>query len=123
LIVYTVIEPHTNDKDRNRAELAVEEATAELAHDIHSRARVLSDGGVDALVGESRGLDFLLWGSRGPGPVVRRPLAFGLPSKLARQVACPFVVVPPGVDEPLVALFSSWEQTIDASADAPALSV
>jgi nucleotide-binding universal stress UspA family protein len=122
LIAYTVIKPHTHDTDRKRAEVAVDQAIAEVAHDVHPKARVLI-GNVDALVGESRSLDFLLWGCHGPGPV-RAPLAFGLPSKLARQVACPFVVVPPGAAEPLVALFSpSWEQTTDASAAASALSV
>lgn len=106
LIAYTVLEPHTQDADRERADVAVERALAEHAHDIRSEARLLTDDGVDALVAESRGLDFLVRGSRGRGPV-RPPLALGLPSKLARQVACPFVVVPPELDEPLVALFGA----------------
>jgi nucleotide-binding universal stress UspA family protein len=106
LIAYTVIESHTHDGDRRGAELAVERAIAEHAEDINSEARVLSDGGVDALVSESRGLDFLVRGCRGHGPV-RRPLALGLPSRLARQVACPLVVVPPGVEQRLVALFGA----------------
>jgi nucleotide-binding universal stress UspA family protein len=106
LIAYTVIEPHAHDRDRRGAELAVERAIAEHAQDIRSEARVLADGGVDALVGESRELDFLVRGCGGHGPV-RRPLAFGLPSKLARRVACPLVVVPPGVDHRLVALFGA----------------
>jgi nucleotide-binding universal stress UspA family protein len=106
LIAYTVIDPHTHETDRHGAEAAVERAIAEHAHDIHSEACVLTDGGVEALVSESHGLDFLVRGSRGHGPV-RRPLAFGLPSKLARQVACPLVVVPPGVDQRLVALFAA----------------
>jgi hypothetical protein len=38
---------------------------------------------------------------------VRPPLAFGLPSKLARQAACPLVIVPPGREEPLEALFGA----------------
>jgi nucleotide-binding universal stress UspA family protein len=121
LIAYTVIRPNTHDTERRRAEVAVDRVIAELADDVHPKARVLT-GEVDALVGESRGLDFLVWGSRRPGPV-RAPLAFGLSSKLARQVACPFVVVPPRVDEPLVALFSSsWEQTTDASVAASPVS-
>jgi nucleotide-binding universal stress UspA family protein len=106
LIAYTVIESHTRNRDRARAEEAVERAIAEHVHDIRCEARVLTDGGVDALVEESRGLDFLVRGSRGYGPVPT-PLALGLPSKLARRVACPFVVVPPGVDQPLEALFAA----------------
>jgi nucleotide-binding universal stress UspA family protein len=106
LIAYTVIESHTHDKARDRAEVAVERAIAKHGFDIRSEARVLTDGGVDALVGESHGLDFLVRGSRSHGPV-RRPLAIGRPGKLARKVACPLVVVPPGVDQPLVSLFGA----------------
>jgi nucleotide-binding universal stress UspA family protein len=90
LIAYTVIESHAHPTARAHAELAVERAIAEHAHDLRAEARVLVDGGVATLVDESRGLDFLM-----------------LPSKPARQVACPFVVVPPGRDQPLVALFDA----------------
>ncbi len=48
----------------------------------------------------------LVRGSRGRGPV-RPPLAFGLPGKLALRTACPFVVVPPGREDRLVALFGA----------------
>ena len=106
LTAYTIVDSHTHTRDRTRAEAAVGRAIAEHAHDIRCEARVLNDGGVDALVEESRGLDFLVRGSRGHGPVPT-PLAFGFPNKLARRVACPFVVVPPGADQPLVALFSA----------------
>ena len=106
LIAYTVIEPHTHEADRERAEAAVEQAIDEYAHDLHVEARVLTDRGVEALVSESRHLDILVRGGRSGGPV-RTPLAFGLPSKLAQRAACPFVVVPAGREEPLVALFSA----------------
>jgi nucleotide-binding universal stress UspA family protein len=106
LIAYTVIEPHTHESDRDRAEAAVERAIADDAHDLHAEARVLSAGGVEALAAESRDLDFLVRGCRGRGPM-RPPLAFGLPSKLARRAVCPFVIVPPGREEPLVALFGA----------------
>ena len=110
LTAYTVIESHAPGEDRQRAEQAVERAIAKHAHDIPAEARVLSDGGVDALVRESRELGFLLRGSRGSGSVVRAPLAFDVVSRLARQVECPFVVVPPGLDEPLVALFGAHSE-------------
>lgn len=106
LIAYTVIEAHTHDSDRDRAEAAVERAIADDAHDLHAEARVLSAGGVEALAAESRELDFLVRGCRGRGPM-HPPLAFGLPSKLARRAVCPFVIVPPGREEPLVALFGA----------------
>jgi nucleotide-binding universal stress UspA family protein len=106
LVALTVIEPHTSEGDRARAEAAVEQAIADVAHDTRAEARVLTHGGVDALVAESRDLDFLVRGSRAHGPL-RPPLALGLPGKLARGVACPLVVVPPELDEPLVALFGA----------------
>jgi len=106
LIAYTVIDSHAHDADRDPAAAAIEQAIMKHAFDIRSEARVLSEGGVDALVAESRKLDFLVRGAGGHGPV-RRPLAIGLADKLARQVACPLFVVPPGVDEPLVTLFGA----------------
>jgi nucleotide-binding universal stress UspA family protein len=96
LIAYSVIESHAHATARARAELAVERAIGEHAHDLRSEARVLVDSGLATLVDESQGLDFLV--------------AFGLASKLARQVACPFIVVPPGRDQPLVALFGGVRQ-------------
>jgi nucleotide-binding universal stress UspA family protein len=106
LVAYTVIKPHARDAGRDRAEVAVERAIAEHARDIHSEARVLTDGGIDALVSESQNLDFLVRGFHGHGPM-HTPTAFGPPSNLARQVACPFVVVPAAVDQPLMALFGA----------------
>jgi nucleotide-binding universal stress UspA family protein len=104
LIAYTVIKPHTRDASRDRAEVAVQRAIAEHARDIHTEARVLPNGGMEALVSESHDLDFLVRGFRGHGPV-HTPLAFGPPSNLVGQVACPFVVVPAAVEHQLVALF------------------
>lgn len=106
LIAYTVIEPHAHEADRDRAEAAVERAIADIGREVQAEARLLTNGGVEALAAESRGLDFLVRGCRGRGPV-RPPLAFGLPSKLALRTACPFVIVPPGREEPLVALFDA----------------
>jgi nucleotide-binding universal stress UspA family protein len=106
LTAYTVIESHTDRSDRHRAEAAVERAIADIAHDLDAETRVIGDGGVEALVAESRRHSFLVRGCRARRPV-RPPLAFGLPSKLARQAACPLVVVPPGREEPLEALFGA----------------
>jgi nucleotide-binding universal stress UspA family protein len=106
LTAYTVIEPHTHESDRDRAEAAVERAIVDVAHDLDTETRVLAHGGVEALVVESRRHSFLVRGCRTRGPV-RPPLAFGLPSKLARQAACPLIIVPPGREEPLEALFGA----------------
>lgn len=106
LTAYTVIEPHTSEGDRDRAEKAVEQAIAEFATDLDAETRILARGGVEALVAESGRHSFLVRGCRTRGPVLP-PLAFGLPSKLARQAACPLVIVPPGREEPLEALFGA----------------
>jgi nucleotide-binding universal stress UspA family protein len=79
---------------------------AEHAGDLQSEALLLTNGGMDALASESHDLDLLVRGARDHGPV-HPPLASGRPSNLARQVACPLVVVPPEVDQPLVALFGA----------------
>ncbi len=106
VIAYTVIEPHAHDADRKRAERALERAIDQYAHHVDVQARVLTDRGVEALLSGSRHLDILVRGGRSGGPV-RTPLAFGLPSKLAQRAACPFVIVPAGREEPLVALFGT----------------
>jgi nucleotide-binding universal stress UspA family protein len=106
LTAYTVIEPHTHESDRDRVEAAVERAIVDVAHDLDAETRVLTHGGVEALVAESRRHSFLVRGCRVRGPL-RPPLAFGLPSKLARRAACPLVIVPPGREEPLEALFGA----------------
>ena len=105
LIAYTASNPQIRDAGRDRAEAAVERAIAEHASDIHSEARVLTNGGMDALSSESHDLDVLVRGSRSHEPGHMRS-ALGS-NNLARQVACPFVVVPPGADQPLMALFGA----------------
>jgi nucleotide-binding universal stress UspA family protein len=106
LVAYTVIKQHTRDAGRGRAEEALDRAIAEHAGDLHFEALLLTNGGVDALASDSHDLDLLVRGVRDHGPV-HAPLASGRPSNLARQVACPFVVVPPGLDQPLIALFGA----------------
>jgi nucleotide-binding universal stress UspA family protein len=106
LTAYTVIEQHTPDPDRDRAEAAVERAIVDIARDLDAETRILARGGVEALVAESRRHSFLVRGCRSRRPA-RPPLAFGLPSKLARHAACPLIIVPPGREEPLEALFGA----------------
>jgi nucleotide-binding universal stress UspA family protein len=110
LTAYTVIEPHTHESARDRAEAALERAIADIAHDLDAETQVLTHGGVEALVAASRRHSFLVRGCRTRGPA-RPPLAFGLPSKLARHAACPLVIVPPGREEPLEALFGAHVAT------------
>ena len=104
LIAFTVTEADTDAGDRARAEAAVDRALAEYADDLECEARVLT-GGAAALAAESRNLDFLVRGCRGGGRL-RAPLAREVPSRLANAVECPFVVVAPGREQPLVSLFA-----------------
>lgn len=106
LVVYTVTEPHANDTDRDRAEDAIERAVAESASGVNVEARMLSDRGTEALVAQSAELDVLLRGCRAPGPM-RPPLALEVASKLARQVACPLIIVAPGLDTRFAPLFDT----------------
>jgi len=107
LIAYTVTDAGTGDRDRTRAEAAVRDAIAGVAGDLDCEARVLK-GGVEGLVLESRELDFLVRGCRGTGRLLP-PLAREVPARLATEVQCPVVVVPPGTEGPLVALFASGD--------------
>jgi len=105
LIAYTVTDASTHQEDRTRAEAAVERAIAECADDLDCEARVLT-GGAAALIEESRRLDFLVRGCRGPGHMLR-PLAREVPSRLASGIECPLVIVGPGREQPLVSLFGA----------------
>ena len=60
----------------------------------------------DQLGEHSAGLDLMLAGSRGYGPL-RSVLVGGVSGRLMRTVQCPMIVVPRGVQEPLGALFAT----------------
>lgn len=114
LSAYTVIEPHAHETDRERAEQAIAEAIDAYAGNVRAEARVLTTGGVEALVAQSRELDLLVRGCASPGPV-RPPLALGLPSRLARQAACPFLIVAAGRERAMLPLFAAGQRDLVAS--------
>ena len=114
LIAYTVTDAGTKDRDRTRADAAVRDAIAGVAGDLDCEARVLK-GGVEGLVFESRELDFLVRGCRSAGRMLP-PLAREVPSRLATEAECPVLVVPPGREGPLVALFASGDAEQDGAA-------
>jgi hypothetical protein len=60
----------------------------------------------------SAGLDLLITGSRGYGPL-RAVVVGGVSGRLARAAACPVVVIPRGVESPFARLFAG-------TAEAPA---
>jgi nucleotide-binding universal stress UspA family protein len=107
LIAYTVTDADTHADDRRRAEAAVERALAEAADGVDCEARVLR-GGVEALIFETRELDFLLRGCRSEGRLLR-PLAREVPNQLASDAACPVVVVPPGREHRFLSLFGAGD--------------
>jgi len=113
LVAYTVTESDTDTGDRRRAEAAVEQAVAGSARDIECEARLLGNG-VDGLIQETRGLDFLIRGCASEGRF-RRPLAREVPNKLAGGAACPIVIVQPGREERLVELFDGQDSRHEAA--------
>ena len=64
----------------------------------------------DALGEHSAGLDLMLAGSRGYGPL-RSVLVGGVSGRLMRTVQCPMIVVPRGAQAPLGALFAGKTAT------------
>jgi nucleotide-binding universal stress UspA family protein len=79
---------------RARCELANERAVASLSRDVRAEARVVEGGPVQALEAEAAdGLDLLVMGSRGYGPL-RRVLLGSVSSQLVRLLPCPVLVVP-----------------------------
>ena len=107
LVAYTVTDADTHAGDRVRAEDAVERALAEIADGLDSEARVLK-GGVEALIFETRDLDFLVRGCRSHGRLLT-PLAREVPGKLASDAACPLVIVAPGREQRFLSLFGAGD--------------
>ena len=107
LIAYTVTDADTHAGDRARAEDVVRRAIAERAGDVDAEARLLKDG-AEALIYESRDLDFLLRGCQSTGRRLA-PLAREVPSKLASAAECPLLIVPPGREQRLLSLFGADE--------------
>jgi len=109
LIGYTVIDGHAHEEDRRRAERALQEAIGVYAGELDCTARMVR-GGVEALIAESGELDMLIRGCRGRG-ALRAPLARDVPTKLAGDVHCPFVVVPPKRQDAFLAMFGANSST------------
>jgi nucleotide-binding universal stress UspA family protein len=83
---------------RARCELASEQAVASVSQDVHPEARIVVGDPVRALETEAHeGLDLLVLGSRGFGPL-RRVLLGSVSSQLVRLAPCPVLVVPRSVD-------------------------
>ena len=83
---------------------------AGLPADVTAESVRLAGDPADQLGEHSAGLDLMLAGSRGYGPL-RSVLVGGVSGSLMRTVQCPMIVVPRGVQEPLGALFASETAT------------
>jgi nucleotide-binding universal stress UspA family protein len=83
---------------RARRELASEQAVASVSREVHPEARIAVGDPVRVLETEAHdGLDLLVMGSRGFGPV-RRVLLGSVSSQLVRLAPCPVLVVPRSVE-------------------------
>jgi nucleotide-binding universal stress UspA family protein len=78
---------------------------AELPPDITAVSVRLAGNPGDKLCEHSAGLDLMLAGSRGYGPL-RALLVGAVSGRLMRTVECPVIIVPRGVDAPFGALFA-----------------
>jgi nucleotide-binding universal stress UspA family protein len=78
---------------------------ASLDPELKAETVRLTGDPADELGKHSAGLDLLLAGSRGYGPL-RSVLVGGVSGRLMRTVQCPVIVIPRGVDAPLASLFA-----------------
>jgi nucleotide-binding universal stress UspA family protein len=78
----------------------------ELPDDLRSEATRLAGDPAGQLIGRSEGMDLMVLGSRGYGPV-HAVLAGGVSGRVARGAHCPVIVVPRGVQAPLGELFGA----------------
>jgi nucleotide-binding universal stress UspA family protein len=78
----------------------------ELPGDVRGDAVRLAGDPAEQLIVRSEGMDLMVMGSRGYGPL-RAVLAGGVSGRVARGAHCPVIVVPRGVDAPLGELFGA----------------
>lgn len=92
----------SGDLDRMQREYTaqvLEDAAERVPNDVPVKIQRLKGDPAQQLAKFSEGLDLLLVGSRGYGPL-RRVLLGGVSASLMRNAACPVLVVPRGAKEP-----------------------
>jgi nucleotide-binding universal stress UspA family protein len=87
-------------------EAALDATIARLPEAVHPESVFLAGDVVHELVTQSTGLDLLVAGSRGYGPL-RAVLLGGVTGRLIREAACPLLIVPRGHETPLADLFGA----------------
>lgn len=85
-------------------------AVAGIPYGVQAKPVLLEGDPADQLVEHSAGLDLLIMGSRGYGPL-RAVLAGGVSGRVVRSAHCPVIVVPRGVKAPLGELFGATATT------------
>jgi nucleotide-binding universal stress UspA family protein len=85
-------------------QLSIDAIVGGLPVDVPGEGVRLAGDPADQLIARSEGLDLMVIGSRGYGPL-RAVLAGGISGRVARGAHCPVVVVPRGVEAPLGELF------------------
>lgn len=98
----------SDEIDRETAE-QLDQRVARLPEDVYGTGVLRAGDPARELVAQSHGLDVLVTGSRRYGPL-RAVLLGGVTGRLLREIACPVVVVPRGVETPLAGLFGAAAQ-------------
>jgi nucleotide-binding universal stress UspA family protein len=91
---------------RVRTEQSVRAAVATLGDDVSLEVDAFLEDPADTLIRVSQNLDLPLCGSRGYGPL-RAVLLGGVSRRIAAEAHCPVMVLPRGVESPLLALTSA----------------
>jgi nucleotide-binding universal stress UspA family protein len=89
---------------------SLDAALASLPAGLTARSVRLEGAPAEQLAEHSAGLDLLVTGSRGYGPL-RSVLVGGVSGRLVRSAHCPVIVVPRGVEAPLSTLFDGSTTT------------
>jgi nucleotide-binding universal stress UspA family protein len=85
-------------------QLSIDAIVGGLPVDVPGEGVRLAGDPADQLIARSEGIDLMVIGSRGYGPL-RAVLAGGISGRVARGAHCPVIVVPRGVEAPLGELF------------------
>jgi nucleotide-binding universal stress UspA family protein len=91
---------------RVKAERHLREVVSSLEGDVPVEAEALAGDPADVLADFSRGVDMLVLGSRGYGPL-RAVLLGSVSRRIMAEAHCPAIVIPRGVDAALEALLGS----------------
>ena len=99
-----VIDVAERGEDAVRAEL--EQVLAAIPAGVNAEAVRLTGDAVEQIVARTSGLDLLIVGSRGFGPL-HSALAGGVSGRVAREARCPVIAIPGAAEAPLEGLFDS----------------